>query len=45
LLPDATLHPLMGADLDIDVDAPANWNLKEAELAAILTGGLRRMSV
>lgn len=45
LLPDATLHPLMGADLDIDVDAPANWNLQEAELAAILTCGLRRMGV
>lgn len=43
LLPDATLHPLMGADLDVDVDAPANWNVKEAELAAILSGGLRRM--
>jgi len=44
LMPDATLHPLMGDDLDIDVDAPANWNVREAELAAILVGGLRRMA-
>ncbi len=44
LMPKAELHPLMGADLDVDVDPPANWNAKEAELAAILTGGLRRMT-
>jgi len=43
LMPKAELHPLMGADLDVDVDPPAHWNAKEAELAAILTGGLRRM--
>ncbi|MBX3665873.1 MAG: alpha/beta hydrolase [Burkholderiales bacterium] len=43
LMPDATLHPLMGEDLDIDVDAPAHWDAKEADLAAILVGGLRRM--
>ncbi|MBX3650838.1 MAG: alpha/beta hydrolase [Burkholderiales bacterium] len=43
LLPKAELQSLMGADLDIDVDPAANWNVKEAELAAILTGGLRRM--
>lgn len=44
LMPKAELQPLMGADLDVDVDPPANWNAKEAELAAILTGGLRRMT-
>ena len=43
LMPKAELHPLMGTDLDVDVDPPAHWNAKEAELAAILTGGLRRM--
>jgi len=43
LMPRAELHPLMGEDLDVDVDAPANWDAKEAELAAILTEGLRRM--
>lgn len=43
LVPKAELHSLMGADLDVDVDPAANWDLKEAELAAILTGGLRRM--
>jgi hypothetical protein len=43
LVPKAELHNLMGADLDVDVEPAANWDLKEAELAAILTGGLRRM--
>lgn len=43
LMPDASLHPLMGADLDVDVDAPENWDAKEADLAAILIAGLRRM--
>lgn len=43
LVPKAELHPLMGADLDVDVEPAANWDLKEAELAAILTDCLRRM--
>jgi pimeloyl-ACP methyl ester carboxylesterase len=43
LMPGAELQLLMGEDLDIDVDPAANWDLKEAGLAAILTGGLRRM--
>ncbi|MDP1672572.1 MAG: alpha/beta hydrolase [Burkholderiales bacterium] len=43
LMPKAELQPLMGADLDADVDPAANWDVKEAELAAILTGGLRRI--
>lgn len=43
LMPNAELRPLMGGDLDVDVDPAANWDLREAELAAILTGGLRRM--
>ncbi len=43
LMPGAELHPLMDADLDVDVDPAANWDLGEAGLAAILTGGLRRM--
>jgi pimeloyl-ACP methyl ester carboxylesterase len=43
LVPKAELHPLMDADLDVDVDPAANWDLKEAELATILTGCLRRM--
>ena len=43
LMPNAELHPLMGEDLDVDVDAPANWDAKEAGLAAILLGGLRKM--
>jgi pimeloyl-ACP methyl ester carboxylesterase len=43
LMPRAELQPLMGEDLDVDVDAPANWDAREAELAAILAGGLRRM--
>lgn len=44
LLPDAELHPLMGDDLDVDVDAPANWDAKEAGLAAILLQGLKKMA-
>ena len=44
LMPRAELHPLMDEDLDVDVDAPANWDAKEAQLAAILTAGLRGMS-
>ena len=43
LMPDATLHPLMGPDVDLDVDPPANWDAREADLAAILLGGLTRM--
>lgn len=43
LMPRAELHELMGDDLDVDVDPPRNWNAREAELAAILTAGLRRM--
>jgi pimeloyl-ACP methyl ester carboxylesterase len=44
LMPHAELHPLMGEDLDVDVDAPENWNAKEAGLAAILLKGLQRMA-
>lgn len=43
LMPNAELHPLMGDDLDVDVDAPENWDAREAELAAILLGCLKRM--
>jgi pimeloyl-ACP methyl ester carboxylesterase len=43
LMPNAELHPLMGEDLDVDVDAPENWDAREAGLAAILLGCLRRM--
>jgi len=43
LMPKTELQPLMGADLDVDVDPAANWNVKEGELAEILTAGLRRM--
>ena len=43
LMPNAELRPLMGEDLDVDVDAPENWDVKEPELAAILLGGLKRM--
>jgi pimeloyl-ACP methyl ester carboxylesterase len=43
LMPNAELHPLMGDDLDVDVDAPENWDAREAELAAILLGCLQRM--
>lgn len=43
LMPNAELHPLMGEDLDVDVDAPENWDAREPELAAILLGCLRRM--
>jgi pimeloyl-ACP methyl ester carboxylesterase len=43
LMPNAELHPLMGDDLDVDVDTPENWDAREAELAAILLGCLQRM--
>lgn len=43
LMPNAELHPLMGADLDVDVDAPEHWDAKEPALAAILLLGLLRM--
>lgn len=43
LMPNAELRPLMGEDLDVDVDAPENWDAREPELAAILLGGLKRM--
>lgn len=43
LMPNAELHPLMGDDLDVDVDAPENWDAREPELAAILLGCLKRM--
>lgn len=43
LMPNAELHPLMGADVDMDVDAPENWDAKEAALAEILLGCLSRM--
>lgn len=44
LMPDADLHPLMGDDLDVDADAPENWDAKESELAAIFVDCLKRMS-
>jgi pimeloyl-ACP methyl ester carboxylesterase len=43
LMPNAEIHPLMGPDLDVDVDAPENWDAKEGELAEILVGCLGRM--
>lgn len=44
IIPNAELHPLMGEDLDIDVDAPENWDAREPALAQILLGCLARMS-
>lgn len=43
LIPNAGIHPLMGPDLDVDVDSPENWDAKERELANILLGCLGRM--
>jgi hypothetical protein len=43
LMPNAEMHPLMGPDLDVDVDAPENWDAKEGDLAEILVACLRRM--
>lgn len=43
LMPDAELCPLMGEDIDIDVDPREHWEAKEETLAAILLDGLRRM--
>lgn len=42
-MPNADLHPLMGDDLDVDADAPENWDAKEGALAEILVGCLKRM--
>jgi len=44
LMPNAEIHDLMGDDVDLDVDAPENWNAKETALAEILVGCLTRMS-
>ena len=44
LIPHADLHPLMGDDLDVDADAPENWDAKEGALAEILVGCLKRMT-
>jgi pimeloyl-ACP methyl ester carboxylesterase len=44
LMPKAELKPLMGEDLDVDVDLPANWDAKSAELAAILSRSISLMS-
>lgn len=44
LMPNAEVHPFMGDDLDVDVDAPENWDAKEPALAGILLACLRRMS-
>ena len=43
LMPNAEIHPLMGPDVDMDVDAPENWDAKESALAEILLGCLSRM--
>ena len=43
LMPDTELCPLMGEDIDIDVDPHEHWDAKEDALAAILLNGLRRM--
>ena len=43
LMPDTELRPLMGEDLDIDVDPHEHWDAKEDALAAILLDGLKRM--
>ncbi len=44
LMPKAELHPLMGDELDVDVDAPENWDAKELALSVILLGCVNRMS-
>ena len=44
LMPNAEIHPLMGEDVDLDVDPPENWDAKEAALAEILIGCLKRMA-
>jgi len=43
LMPDTELCPLMGEDIDIDVDPHEHWDAKEEALAAILLYGLKRM--
>ena len=43
LMPNTELRPLMGEDIDIDVDPHEHWDAKEAALAAILLDGLRQM--
>jgi pimeloyl-ACP methyl ester carboxylesterase len=43
LMPDNELCPLMGEDIDIDVDPHEHWDAKEEALAAILLDGLKRM--
>jgi pimeloyl-ACP methyl ester carboxylesterase len=43
LMPDTELRPLMGEDIDIDVDPHEHWDAKEETLAGLLLGGLQRM--
>jgi pimeloyl-ACP methyl ester carboxylesterase len=43
LMADTKLCPLMGEDIDIDVDPHEHWEAKDSALAAILLNGLQRM--
>lgn len=43
LMPNTELHPLMGEDIDIDVDPHEHWDAKEETLAGLLLGSLQRM--
>jgi hypothetical protein len=43
LMADTELCPLMGEDIDIDVDPHENWEAKDSALAVILLNGLQRM--
>jgi pimeloyl-ACP methyl ester carboxylesterase len=43
LIPGAELHPLMGDDVDLDVDPPEHWDAREPQLAEILLRCLTHM--